>query len=814
MAYRITTFLAFFLVAAGLYGQTAHIEGKLRLKDESAPPLGVHVYLEKTTLGAYTDSQGEFVIREAPPGQYELVATFMGYATLRVPVVIQANQTLGLELEMDESVVGLPQALVQSVSLTGGLRGLRDVPGSAQFLGPRELRQFNYTDASRVLRLAPGVNIQEEDGFGLRPNIGLRGAGAERSAKITLMEDGILAAPAPYAAPAAYYFPTIGRMQGVEILKGSSQVRFGPYTTGGAINFLSTPIPAAFSGALDLMAGSFGARNLHAHAGNSHRNFGYLVETFQYRADGFKELDGGGEAGFDKKDYLLQFRLNTGPKAKVYQSLHLKMGQAIEISDETYLGLSDEDFRQTPLRRYAASQKDRMDTRHNQLSLRHAVQFSPAIDLATTVYQNRFHRNWYKLDKLKDSQGQSVGISALLENPDQWPEAFSMLGGGAGPHLEVKANNRTYLSQGVQTLAGFRFGGGAVSHSLDLGLRYHYDEMDRFQWVDVFRMEEGIMYLNQAGEPGTESNRILAATAFAAYGQYKVKAGRWTFLPGLRFEDIDLQERDFGKANPGREGEPLKIKLNRVQVFIPGIGADYRIAKEVHLFGGVHRGFAPPGAAEGAQPERSVNYELGGRLERSGFSGQAAIFFNDFDNLLGADLAAGGGTGSGDLFNGGRARVGGLELQGQYDLLAARRVSWRMPLSLVYTYTEGAFLSDFNSDFDGWGQVAKGDAMPYLAPHQASLTLGCEGAHWGFNLGARAQSAMRTAPGQGTVSDERKADGFILADLAGYYRLHRHFSIFASANNLFNQTFIVARQPAGLRPALPRAFMAGAKIQF
>lgn len=57
-----------------------------------------------------------------------------------------------------------------------------------------------------------------------------------------------LAAPAPYSAPAAYYFPNVARMEAVEVLKGSSQVQYGPFTTGGAINLVSTPIPNNLSG--------------------------------------------------------------------------------------------------------------------------------------------------------------------------------------------------------------------------------------------------------------------------------------------------------------------------------------------------------------------------------------------------------------------------------------------------------------------------------------------------------------------------------------------------------------------------------------
>ena len=175
------------------------------------------------------------------------------------------------------------------------------------------------------------------------------------------MEDGILIAPAPYSAPAAYYFPTIGRMESVEVLKGSSQIQYGPNTTGGAINMISTQIPNKFTGKASISAGNFNSRNTQVVIGNSFNNFGFVSDYFNYNSDGFKGLDGGGNTGFDKSDYSAKFRLNTNLDAKTYQALTLKIQYSEEKANETYLGLTDEDFKKNPFRRYSASSKDVMN---------------------------------------------------------------------------------------------------------------------------------------------------------------------------------------------------------------------------------------------------------------------------------------------------------------------------------------------------------------------------------------------------------------------------------------------------------------------
>ena len=124
-----------------------------------------------------------------------------------------------------DSVYQLQEIVVSSQQILGSKFKARNRTGSAYYISPEEIRRLGYTDINRMLKAVPGVNMYEEDGFGLRPNISLRGTKAERSERISIMEDGVLAAPAPYSAPAAYYFPNVARMEAIEVLKGSSQVR-------------------------------------------------------------------------------------------------------------------------------------------------------------------------------------------------------------------------------------------------------------------------------------------------------------------------------------------------------------------------------------------------------------------------------------------------------------------------------------------------------------------------------------------------------------------------------------------------------------
>lgn len=798
------------LVSLVAFAQDATVKGKVTYANSSEGVAFASVYLDGTNYGVAANSKGEYVLKNIPSGKYTLVVSSLGFESYKKEIKLKNTTQLEANVELQELVTLLPEVVV----MVGGEEKVKETPGSVVYIAPKELEKFSYTDVNRTLRLVPGVNIQEEDGFGLRPNIGLRGTGVERSSKITIMEDGVLMAPAPYAAPSAYYFPTIGRMQGVEVLKGSAQIKHGPYTTGGAINFLSTPVPNEFSGQVSSSISSFNGRNLHVNVGHQGERFGFLFETFQYGSDGFKEM-AGFNTGFDKEDYLLKLKFNSAADAKIQQSVQLKMAQTSELSNETYLGLTAEGFNANPYQRYLGSQKDQMTAKQRQLSLNHTARLSNAFSLTTTIYRNEFSRNWYKLDKVADSANGQVKIASLLANPEDYQHAMDVVRGDADSLAEalyVKANNRKYFAQGIQSVLSYTHIGEKAKHKVNLGLRFHQDGMDRFQWVDTYAMEDGIMKLHEAGEPGTESNRIELANAFASYVQYELDFGALKVKPGLRYENITISRVDYGKNDPDRTESDLSTRSNEMEVLIPGIGFNYLFNEKLAAFAGVHRGFAPAGSTEGAEAEESVNYELGVRANNQGLKTEVVLFMNDYKNLLGSDMASSGGTGNGDMFNAGEVLTRGLEAQAAYNLLSKGNASFALPLQVNYTYTSASFQNTFDSDF--WGSVEEGDAFPYLAAHQLGAGLSFQKENFAVNANFRYNSAMRISPGTEALTSENSIPAHGVLDMSAHYQINNKVKVFGSVNNLANNAYLVAMRPAGLRPGLPRNLSLGIKASF
>ena len=678
--------------------------------------------------------------------------------------------------------------LIEEVFIFADPEAVRQLPGSAALVSAEQIDIEFANDINQLLKTVPGVYIREEDGYGLRPNIGIRAATSARSSKITLMEDGVMIAPAPYSNPAAYYFPTAMRMHSVEVLKGAPLLRYGPQTTGGVVNMVSTPIPRESGGAVDMRAGGNGERDLLANIGGRRGALGILLETAQRRSDGFKDIDGAADrSGYDIEDYLVKLAWE-GER----QSLRLTAQYSQEVSDETYLGLTDRDFDAAPDRRYALSAIDRMSNDHRGVNLRYQRRLGTATTLSLMAYDNAFSRDWFKLG------GGGALVSAANAGDTTAQGILDGTVDAAG--LGYKHNNRDYESRGVELNIDQRL----RNHSLAYGLRIHEDSMDRYQPVERYDQVDGTLVYSGRIEPVGSDNRIEDAEALSAWivDSWALRE-RLDLNLALRYEDVDSRRRQF--STPERRDVPAR-RGNSSSAWLPGASLTYDIADHVQLLVGAHRGFSPlgGGAREFEDPETSINWEAGLRWQGSWYV-EAIAFYSDFDNksenCSNANPCSNGATAG--AFTTGEAVIRGLELQASTVLdLGAMQA----PLDLAYTFTDAAVSAD--NPAEGFRD---GDQLAAVPENTLSLRLGLETAGpWDNYAVIKYIDETCVSIGCNRDGDRFNRTGDLwVTDLISRYTFSDDAVLFVKVENLFGEQAIVSRQPDGARPNKPRTASVG-----
>ena len=784
--------------------------GKIVDSSTGMPIVEANIKLKhKNNEGTVTDPNGVFSFSGSNGDSALIEITAIGYTGLEKMVLLSEPRAMIIKLEQSAIKLSPINVLADRSRISGVGQNFYRIPGSLSIVSKTEVLEFRDTDINKVISQVPGVYLQEEDGYGLRPNIGMRGSGLERSSKINMMEDGVLISPAPYSSPAAYYSPTAGRMESFEIRKGSSQVKYGPHSTGGAINYISASIPKEldFNGLLSL--GDYGSQVAKFKSGMSSKNYGIMFQTHNEKAGGFKELQGGGNTGYDKNDFLFKARINTSSDLALLQ---LKLSSTDEISNETYLGLTRDDFDQNPFMRYRASQKDKMDADHEQISLTAILKPFENLDITSTLYDNNFHRNWYKLNKVNGH-----GIGSILSDDTSTDSTYQLLStnNSIDDIYDIKANNRIYESSGLQAVLRSNFKFFGKQNDLMFGFRIHSDAMNRFQKSDKYKMNNGNLIMTTEGVwgEGSKNNRLYTAKANSLFIENELSLNRTIMTVGSRMESINLERKDWG-SDVNRDSTASSIKKDKLEVFIPGIGLSYQLFQGAQIFTGMHKGFSPPGPGfddeDEVLPEESNNFELGLRFNQGFHNAELVTFYNDYKNLLGEDTEA-SGSGTYAQFNGGKVLINGIEFS-YSNLIKINKLLF--PFSFSHTYTIAKFKNNFDSDYDPWGNVSINDELPYVPRNMLHARIGIEMGKSQTYLRFKHIDKTRTVAGKDKLSEINSTDAINAVDFASKYKINKNIIFEIKVYNVTNSKSSVANRPAGLRPNMPRQLITSISFDF
>lgn len=701
---------------------------------------------------------------------------------------------------------------LKEVTIIANPQDPQSTMGSAYSLSAEELEKFESTNVNDVLRAVPGVYVREEDGLGTFPNIGIRAGSSGRSGRLSLMEDGIPAAMSPYGNTSAYYFPSIGRMSGVEVLKGPELLLYGPQTTSGAINLLSTPIPEKAGGNLRTEVGQYGSRKIHANYGATIGQWGFLAETFQRETDGFHRIDRSKyTGGTDVEEYLLKGRWRSAAGARFRQQVDIKLFSGQEDADVSYLGLTDADFRANPDRRYGLSELERMDRARKSASVRHQIELSPTTLFTTTAYWVDTQRHYNRLNQIN-----GVGIGQVANTVNAGGTNADLLqaildGRADTTHangVRYGHNHQDFVAKGLQFEMLNSFATGTVQHELTAGLRWHNDSTrSGSQGIgnSIYRQINGSLVYDSTS---TVTPSRGEAEALAFWLADRITLGKLALMPIIRHERI--------RSHANLAEPKTDLNSNEINKTTAGIGVNYGLDANWTALAGFHKGFAPPGAnaAMGTRGEESNNFELGLRYRDGTLGVDAIAFFSDYTNAMRNCLVANpcpGGAVEGTQQTGSKD-VYGLELGAFAELYNAG--GHRVPLRLAYTYTDGKY----TRDSDLAAGVRKGDVIEFAPKHMASIQLG-----WEVASGWKSYAALswvssfctsNTCDRADVDSRYLKTQSLALLNLSTAYQLTRDVEVYAVLDNAFDEQKITNRSPDGARGNMGRYVGTGLRVKF
>jgi hypothetical protein len=111
MKFRIILSFFFFIAIQNIFSQQFYIRGKVIDGENDQPLRGASVYINNTTKGSVTDENGNFEIGNLQKGQYDVVASFVGYESILYTAKL-TTANLHINFKLERKVTTIREVLI------------------------------------------------------------------------------------------------------------------------------------------------------------------------------------------------------------------------------------------------------------------------------------------------------------------------------------------------------------------------------------------------------------------------------------------------------------------------------------------------------------------------------------------------------------------------------------------------------------------------------------------------------------------------------------------------------------------------------
>ena len=665
--------------------------------------------------------------------------------------------------EQTQQIVVLP-----TIQVIGSQKdSISKIPGAAVIVSQEQIQQFTPSSTEEILKRVSGVYVKPEEESAIVANIGMRGI-SSADYKTLILEDGVPVAAGLFVGNGRYYNPRIQRMDSIEVLKGSSALRYGPMNIGGVVNY-RTKQPK--DGALvDLSIGSWDTYKTTVELGGSSptkdSNVGAILSWA--KSDGFMDK------GYEMKDAVIKAGTAIGDN------------QWVGVKFTHYENDANISYRGQFLGEYHAKKKnnpapdDWFLTERNSFDINHRWDINPDTELQTLLYWSEMNRDYWRYG-VNATASQAAGRWIYTDN--------------------VSGNNRAFERIGAETRLIAKNTIFNIPGEAEIGLRLMNEKMDDVT-INAKRATP------RSGTTAKDTKDSAKSVALYAQNRFDI-SDQLSVTPGVRVERYE-QQRDDKQKNE-------TVKTSNTEV-MPGLGVTYQFIPAVQLYASVYKAFSPALNGDSLSgmkdqkldAETAVSWELGLRGQQDAVRYELTAFRMDFDNQIipansNSDFQS---TNGGKTYNQGLEGAVSLEFENGFDVFA--NLTW---------IANAEFKGDrYNKN--GSLKSKDGDRVPYTPEWVANLGVGYTYAGLRSQLsanytGSQFTDELNTKPIVENTSGffTGKIDAYTTVDLTTRYTLNDQVEFYGAVKNLEDKRYIASLRQ-GIYVGPERSFEAGVRYRF
>ena len=229
------------------FSQAVTVKGLVKDSGNKKPLVGANVYITGTGMGTSTSDEGRYNIANVSPGTYTLKASYIGYESEEMEIIVTAGEELEQDFELNYVTIE-----GKTVEVTAQARGQMDAINKQlkaksikNIISSDRIQELPDANAAEAVARVPGVSIRREGGEGNK--VVIRGLSPKYN-KITVNGTNLASTDADDRSTdlsmISHYM-----LEGIEVTKAGTPDQEAD-VLGGTVNFKLKKAPSGLHGNL------------------------------------------------------------------------------------------------------------------------------------------------------------------------------------------------------------------------------------------------------------------------------------------------------------------------------------------------------------------------------------------------------------------------------------------------------------------------------------------------------------------------------------------------------------------------------------